>query len=300
MKTRKVYLLKDDAFTAARTKTENIKIVDPISSIDIIAEMTNGSAMTEASVVKPHDEFTKIEVIDGSDVLASGSMEEWQALNFAELGRMPFMLLTLDDNAVQKEMCSIHFGLNRNDPNHYLRPADFINLQIQITNTFTTAAATSWAASGHKLSVIANVIEEGAGDYQGFLMSKSMYSYSAVDAAVETIDMPRDFPYRLIQIQALKSAAGPEESIEKIKLSVDADKYVPVDMDADHLLWENLYQFGRGSQKLLKRMTNAGDACYGDLYYDTIASAISATTLVAVHITSVDAEKIVAETLGQT
>ena len=62
MRTRKVYLLKDDAFTAAQTKTININVADFISSIDILVEMTNGSAMTEASVVKPHDEFTKIEI----------------------------------------------------------------------------------------------------------------------------------------------------------------------------------------------------------------------------------------------
>ena len=300
MKTRKVYILKDDSFTAARTKTQDINVIDPIASIDIIVEMTNGNAMTEASVVKPHDEFTKIEITDGADVLVSASMEELQALNVAELKALPYMGLTLEDSAVQKEMCRIHFGLGRNDPNHYLRPQDFANLQIKITNTFTTAAATSWAASGHYLTVIANVIDDGAGEYKGFLTTKSMYSFTAVDGAVETIDMPRDYPYRLIQIQALKTAARPDESIEKIKLTCDADKYIPIDVDCDHQVLENLIQFGRFSQVCKKRVKDADDKVYGDLYYDTDASVSGGTTLYATTVQSVDAEAVGVSTYAQT
>lgn len=300
MRTRKVYLLKDDAFTAAQTKTQDINVNDPISSIDIIVEMTNGSAMTEASVVKPHDEFTKIEIVDGADVLVSASMEELQALNVVELKKLPYMGLTLEDDAVQREMCSIHFGLDRNDPEHYLRPQDFNNLQIKITNTFTTAAVTSWAASGHTITVIANVIDEGAGAYKGFLTTKSMYSFTAVDGAVETIDMPRDYDYRMIMIQALASGARPDESVEIIKLTCDADKYIPLEVDADHQIFENLLQFGRFSQTCQKRCTNANDIVYGDLYYDTNAYVTKGTTLYATTVQSVDAEKIGVSTYAQT
>ena len=300
MRTRKVYLLKDDTFTAAQTKTVNINVADFISSIDILVEMTNGSAMTEASVVKPHDEFTKIEIIDGADVLISASMEELQALNFAETGRAPFMHLTLEDDAVQKEMCHIHFGVTPTDSKHYLRPQEFNNLQMRITNTFTTAAATSWAASPHLISVIANVIEDGAEAYEGFLTAKSMYAFTAVDGAVETIDMPRDFAYRLIQIQSLMTAKTPQQNIEKIKLTFDADKYVPVDMDFDHLVYDNMKQFGPVSQFLQKRMTNAGDIIYADVYFDVGAAVNGETTLQASAVTGITADQIVAESLGQT
>ena len=286
MRTRKVYLLKDESFAAAQTKVIDVNIVDPISSIDIIVEMTNGAAMTEASVVKPHDEFVKIELVDGSDVLASGSMEEFQALNFAEMFDMPYMELTLGNGAVQKEVCTIFFGLGRNDPSHYLVPSKYNNLQLRIQNTFTTAAATSWAATGHVLSIVANVIEEGAGADEGFLMAKEIYAYTAVDGAVETIDMPRDYPYRMIVLQALKTAYSPISSLEKIKISIDADKYVPVDIDSDHLIFDNAQLFGRAIQSLKKRITGAG-VIYGDLYHlveaelnqDTSASVVGLVTV---------------------
>jgi hypothetical protein len=300
MRTRKVYLLKDEAFVAAQTKLINIGVVDPISWIDIIVEMTNGAAMTEASEVKPHDEFTKIELVDGADVIASGSMEEWQALNSFEMGALPRMELTLDDGAVQREACHIHFGLSRNDPAHYLQPDKFANLQMKITNTFTAAAATSWAAAGHTITVIANVIEEGAAYCDGFLTAKSMYAFTAVDGAVETIDMPRDYPYRGILLQAFKTAYRPDENLEHVKLTADADKYIPIDVDMDHIIQDNIIQFGEMRQKTAKRMTNAGDIMYSDLFYDTMSSIVSATTLIVPHITSVDCDQVVAETLGQT
>lgn len=300
MKIRKVYLLKDDAFTGAQTKVQDINIIDPIASIDILVEMTNGSAMTEASVVKPHDEFTKIEIVDGADVLESASMEEWQGLNFVEMGRPPFMVLSLEDNAVQREMCHIHFGIGEEDPEHYFNPKSFRNPQLKITNTFTTAAATSWAASGHTITVIANVIEEGAVGSKGFLSTKEMYAFTAVDAAVEVIDMPRDYPYRLLLLQAQKTAKRPDESLEKIKISCDADKYVPVDMDIDHLIMENISQFGIISIPYLKRMKAAADVLYSDLWYRAWATAGGGTTLYATQVLSVTAEKVVIESYGQT
>lgn len=300
MKTRKVYLKKDEAFTAAQTLTFPINVIDPISSIDIFIEMTNGSAMTEASVVKINAEFTGIVLKDGADILVSASMRELQSLNVAELGHAPLMLPTLEDNAVQQEMAHIHFGLSRNDPNHYLRPHDFNNLQMEITNTFTTAAATSWAASGHKITVIANVIDEGAGDYQGFLSPRSVYSYTCVDGTIEEIDVDRDFPIRLIQISSLVTGKRPDESISAIELNCDAGKHIPVDIDYDHLMFENFSQFAPITAKYLKRMTAAGNTLKTNIFYPFWGSVGGGTTLYLSQILSLTAETAVIETYGQT
>lgn len=300
MRTRKVYLLKDDSFAAARTKTLDVNVADPIASIDVIVEMTNGSAMTEASVVKIHDEFTTIELVDGSDVICSASMEEWQGLNFVEMGRVPYMNMTLEDDAIQQEVCHINFGIGMNDNNHYLRPSDFTNLQMRIVNTFTTAAATSWAASGHVISIVANVIESGIGDYQGFLSTKAMYEYTAVSGAWETIDMPRDYPYRLIMIQSEKTAKTPYDNLTNLKLTCDADKYVPIEIDVDHLLFDNLSRFGMATIEYKKRMKSAADVCYSDLWYRASAAVAGGTTLYIPHVLSVTAEKVVAQTYAQT
>jgi hypothetical protein len=298
LRTRKVYLLKDDAFTAARTKVQDVNIIDPISSIDIIVEMTNGSGMTESSVVKPHNEFTKIELVDGSDVIVSASMQELQALNAYSEREMPYMDLTLDSSAVQREMCSIHFGLGLNDPKHYFNPKKFRNPQLRITNTLTTPAATAWASSGHYLTVIANIIEEGAQAQEGYFMTKEIYSYTAVDGAVETLDMPRDYAYRLLLLQALKTGYSPTSSLEKIKLSCDADKFIPIDMDIDHLMFEIVSRFGPFVQALKKRVTGAA-TIYADLYHLVRASLEMETTLHTADVLSISGEAISMEDVLQ-
>lgn len=300
MKTRAVYLIKEEAFTAAQTKVFPVNVVDPITSIDVIVQMTNGNAMTEASVVKIHNEFTNIKLYDGSDVLVSASMKELQALNVIENGKVPWMNMTLDDSAVQHEACHINFGFDPRDNNHYLRPSDFRNLQMSITNTFTTAAATSWAAAGHNITVIAHVIEQGAGEYQGFLSAKNMYSYTEVSGAVETIDMPRDYQYRLIMLTALLTSYTPYEGVTALKLTCDADKYVPVDLDVDHLIAMNIADIGRLAIKYIKRMTNDSDICYGDLYYLTNGIVGGGTALYVTQLVSIDADQMVCGTYDQT
>ena len=296
MKTRKVYLLKDEAFTAAQTKTVDINIKDPISSFDIIVRMTNGSAMTEASVVKIHDEFSKIELTDGSDVIISASMRELQSLNAAELKTIPPMDCNLDNDAVQVEQCSIHFGVGKNDPKHYFEPVNFKNPQLKITNSFTTASATTWSASGHTLSVVANIIEEGAQPSEGFFMTKEIYAHTAVDAAIETIDLPRDFPYRLLMIEALKTAYSPISTVKKIKISCDADKYIPYDIDSRDLILENRAMFGILTQGLKKRLTGAGTIA-ADLYDQLKAAVTQGTSLSVVGLVTCAGEVITTEGL---
>lgn len=300
MKKRDVYLVVEDAFTAAQTLPVDINVRNPITALTIRVAMTNGSAMTEASTVKPHDEFTKIELIDGSDVLWSANMEEIQAYNAFRNGRLPYMGLTLEDSAVQTEVCHLMFGDKFWDLKHYLNPSDYNNLTLRITNSFTTAGATTWAASGHTITVIAHVIEEGAQAYEGFYSVKNMYYYSAVDGAVEPIDMPRDYPYEALLLQAYKTATRPDENLEHVKLSCDADSFIPIDIDMDDLEYLNVTMFGPYMQVCKKRMTNAGDIMYFDLFLDTWVCAGGGTTLYATHVTSVDCDQAVLETLTQT
>lgn len=291
---RQHYLKKDEPFTAAQTLAIDINIKKPITRIDILIEMKNGSAMTESSVVKPHDEFTKISLVNGSDVLDEGSMEQYQGLNFVEMGKAPLMNLTLHDALVQGEMCYLNYGYFLGDPNHYLDPGKFGNLQLRITNTFTTAAVDAWHSSGHSITVIAHVIEEGVSDYQGFLRLWTPKSYDAVDGTIVETDLPNDFPIRLLSIQALKTGADVTGSLELIKLALNADSFVFFDGDVDHLVMQNVQDFGLITQKLDKRMTGAGDI-FSDLYYKNEASPSSKVASQFLVVVAIAGEKVSVE-----
>ena len=300
MKTRMNTLVSRKSFTSSDVIEKLISGKDPISFIDIIVRMTNGSAMTEASIVKIHDDVTKIEVIDGGDVLQSANMEEFQAIQSFMTKEMPFQTLTLDDNGVQTEMTRIHFGYFPFDPDHYLRPQDYDNLEIKVHITMTTAAATAWAAAGHDVTIIAGLMEEGYNSYQGFLSNRFARSYSAVDGTEEIVDIPTTQPINMILIQAFKTATRPDENIEIVKLDADDGKHIEMDMYMTELEAQNVTQFGEFSQVLKKRCTNAGDIIYSDLFLNTSADVFGATTLTKSSPTSVDCDQIAVETCNQT
>ena len=300
MKTRMNKLVSRKPFTSTDVIEKEISGKDPISFIDVIVRMTNGSAMTEASVVKVHDDISKIEIIDGGDVLVSLNMEELQAINAFMNKAMPYQKLTLDDNAVQTEHCRIPLGFFPFDPDHYLKPTDFDNLQIKVYVTMTAAANTAWAATGHDVTIIAGIMEEGYGSYQGFLSSRFARSYAAVDGTEEIVEIPTTQPLNLILIQAFKTATRPDQNIEIIKLDADDGKHIEMELYATELEAQNAVQFGKFMQVLHKRMTNAGDIVLADLYLDTWADCGLGTTLNNTQIISVTAESIVAETTNQT
>lgn len=300
MKTRTSILKQRKAFSASDVIDAELKGNHPISFIDVIVRMTNGAAMTEASVVKPHDDVSKIEVIAGGRVLESGNGEDWQAVNAFMMNKLPYQDLTLEDNAIQTEVFRIPFGHYEYDPNHYLRPADFENPEIKVHLTMTTAAATAWAAAGHDVTIIAHIMESGYGDYQGFLGTEFVRSYASVDGTVEDTDLNTDWPYNMIVIAAMKTATRPDENVEIVKLDANDGDHVELDIYMTQLQAENVNQFGPFHQKLAKRTKAAADVIYSDLFLGTMAAVGGGTTLYAQHLLSVDSDQVVSETYAQT
>lgn len=300
MKTRTVTLVSRKAFTASDVIDKDLTGLGMISFIDIIVRMTNGAAMTEASVVKIQDDITGIKIVDGGNVLCNVNAEELQALNAFDYGAWPYENKTLEDAAVQLMAVRLPFGFFPYDPNHYLRPGDFENPKIEISITMTTAAATAWAASGHDVTILAGVMESGFGDYRGFLATKNVKSYSAVDGTREDIELNTDWPYRAILIQAFKTTTRPDENVEIVKLTANNDAHVELELYMTQLEAQNAMQFGPFRQKIAKRMKADSDTVLADFYLQTYATCGTGTTLYVSHVVNVDAESIVTGTFAQT
>ena len=109
-------------------------------------------------------------------------------------------------------------------------------------------------------------MEDGVEGNEGFLMTKEMFSYTEVSAAVQAIPIQRDYPLRQMLIQALKTGYNPISSVSHLKFTCDADKYIPYDIDMLHLLQENVREYGPFFQTLRKRITGAANI-YADLWY---------------------------------
>lgn len=296
MQTREVYIETNKSLSDIGTAKIDINTAKPISFFELKFGATKGA--TENASDKIQDYITKIELIDGADVLWSLSMVEAVALNCFENRARPAADLDLGASGTPEETCFMHFGFFKNDPFHYLPVGQFANLQLKIT-TNCTAAAGTYVTNTFTVSVIAHVLEEGFGAYDGFLSAKEHYSWLSTLGGITTIDLPRDYAYRFLMVKALETLIAPEADISNLKLSCDADSYVVFDRPCDDLRDRNLSDFGPFREAIKTNFQD--DDVVLSTFFNIQAVAISGgTNLYASGVGVITAEQIALWAYGQT
>jgi hypothetical protein len=211
-------LLASESIATAATKTIDVDINDVISSIMIRVKGTNNNSTPTGH---PSKILTKIELVDGSDVLYSLSGVEAQALNFYETGRLPFNICEYENNIQCCATAHINFGRYLWDPQLGLNPNRFNNLQLKITHNKALGGSTPDAGT---LYVAANIFDKKPVSPIGFLMSKEQKTYTLTASAHEYTDLNTDFPYRKLLLNSLSTSLTPSTNMSKVKLSEDGDK----------------------------------------------------------------------------
>lgn len=295
MQTREVYIETNKSLSDIGTAKIDINTAKPISFFELKFGATKGS--DENASDKIQDYISKIELIDGADVLWSLSMVEAVALNCFETRARPACDLDLGASGTPEETCFIHFGFFKNDPTHYLPVDQFANLQLKITTNCTAANAT-YVTNTFTVSVIAHVLEVGFGGYDGFLTSKEHYSWLSTLGGITTVDLPRDYPYRFLMVKALETLLAPEADISNLRLSCDADSYIVFDRPCDDLRDRNLSDFGT-FREVLKSNAQDNDVMLSTFFNILQASVTGGTDLYAYGITAFTAERIAVVTAGQ-
>lgn len=232
-------ILASESATTPATKTIDITDTKPISRITIEFKGTNS---TSVPVAHPAKMVSKIELVDGSNVLFSLSGIECQALNFYEHGRLPDALM----NYVSAVQCAatyeLNFGRFLYDTQFAFDPSRFSNPQLKISHNLALGGSTPTAAT---MSVLAHTFDEQAAKPIGFMMSKEQYSYSLVASAKEHIDLATDLPYRMLFIKSLTAGKNPHENYNKIKLSENNDQRVLINDETTTELIKILQQYPR-------------------------------------------------------
>lgn len=242
MKTRDVYLARDETLPDSGLKYIKLDVSHPISQLVVELEATTGA--TSCADHELHDDVTSIEVIDGSDVLFSLNGKQCLGINALTHGKMPPQVLTEAGGATQKETFLIDFGRFLFDPEFYLDPKKFTNPQLALTYALTISATGGFATGTGKLTVVARCMEEGYGPNRGFIMTKAHYPFTAVANQEYTLDLPRDYPYRLLALQALLSGYGISDVVDRLELSINNDAWVPYKLYADELKYFQREWFG--------------------------------------------------------
>lgn len=230
MRYRTSLLLSPTDVDASGTKVIDLNFPDILSRLTILFSTTNPA--TQAPIEHPAANVPKVEIVDGSNVIFSLTGMQAHALEFYDTGKLypgggSFVpTWNLVHNVV------INFGRWLHDTVLGFDPKKFTNPQLKITYD-EDAAVTSTVAN--TLCVIADLFDELTPTPTGFLMNKELYSYSPLAGATEEIDMPNDYPYRQILIQARVNNLWFGGIIGNVKLTEDNDKRIPIDLTGSQL-----------------------------------------------------------------
>jgi len=221
-------ILPEESQTAAGTKTIDLNLSDVISRIEIkLDRLKAQNAMTSFAAA----DVTKIELVDGSDVLFSLTGYECQALNIYDrkCGSM-------------NEGCHInandeisHYGLDFGrylyDTMLALDPKRFTNLQLKITHTLVSGDSSCVSGT---MEVRAWVFDEKKVTPSAFLMAKEIYSYTCGAAnSYEYIDFPMDYPIRKMLIRGYYTATNPCDTISEFRIDENMEQKIPIDMGTE-------------------------------------------------------------------
>jgi len=138
---------------------------------------------------------SKIELVDGSDVLCSLSGIQAQALYYWETGELPFNINEYENNIECCATFPINFGRFMWDRQFALNPANYNNLQLKITHNKALGGS---APDAGTMAIFAYTFDDPYPTPGAFFMSKEHHSYSLTASAHKYIDLPTDFPYRVL------------------------------------------------------------------------------------------------------
>jgi len=285
MKVRDVYITSSEALVDSGSKTWPLNSLGKIAHLRIKIGATNGA--TSNTVGKLKGLVSKIEVIDGSNVIASCSMTEWFAANCYNNGVAPFHDLSAGAAVVIADEIFVLFGRYLGDREYYLDLSRFSNPQLRITWAFAVSATVGIATGTGRLSVIARSLEDQVLPYKGFIMRKEIGSWASAASGDQPFVLPLDYPYMGIYVAALKTTVEPDTIITNVKLTRNTDQYIDFSLTGRDAFARALATFGAFREKF-RPLQDTAATWLGDLYFKTgawmsrpAATSKSVTTTVA-------------------
>ncbi len=231
MNYRLATILAREAVAADKTKVIDLNLADPVSKFEICYESTAvGAGAADHHAARC---VTKIELVDGSDVLFSLSGQEAQAVDFYHNRKEPANQSKYLTGHNAEMVFNMNFGRFLNDPLFAFDPRKFINPQLKITIDMGAGGVQSVAGF---LTVVAHIFDEKAITPEGFLMHKEINNYGLASAAHEYIDLPTDYAYRKMFIAAQTEGVEMTALLDTLKLSEDNDRKIPFNLTVNELL----------------------------------------------------------------
>lgn len=212
-------------YTADATEIIDVDIKDVISRIVVTAEPDNNPTGANANA-HPVRCITKIELVDGSDVLFSLNGAEAQGVDFYDNGKVPPNIMHYLNGNYSEMIINMNLGRWLFDEEIALDPSRFSNLQLKVSIDIDGGGD---EANDVYLTILAHIFDERVPKPLGFLTTKEQKQYTLANSTHEYTDLPTDYLYRQIFLRAQRYGYGPESQIDTVKISEDSDKRRPLD-----------------------------------------------------------------------
>jgi len=233
----------------AGTLTKDLDLVDPVSALYLEFEATNGGTSNKRNWIS--DVITKIEVVNGSDVLYGLNLLQLEALFFYKTGRMPTMFPSEFADGIQRHGCLILFGRHLWDPDYCMDFTRYANPQLKITsnlNAIRDVGVDGFLTGTLKGSIVAKVMEDSPKPSH-YLMAKEIKAFTSAASGEERIELPIDYVYRMLMLRSYLEGIDIEYPMQQLKFTCDTDKFVMLNRYVKQLDAEALALFGTGSLK---------------------------------------------------
>lgn len=228
MNYRTAKLLAETNYTAAATKTIPINVKDVISRIIIAWRVTRAG---EGMDSYPHTDISKIELVDGSEVLHSLSGGENQAVCIYDRKCQTMNHGQHLGSNSEYSSYGIDFGRYLYDPYFAFDPSKFQNPQLKITHSHLISDT---GASSGNLEVWAQMFDERQVSPAGMLVTRQIKDFTVATAGVyDYVDLPVDRVMRGLFIQGYASGVEPWYQVIEARLNEDGEKRIPFDWDLE-------------------------------------------------------------------
>jgi len=250
MKTRDAVLHYQRTTKDTESVTIDLDLVEPISALEIEIQCTNGATSNKGNYIS--DILTKVEVVDGSEVLEGLNMSQLEAMHFYKTGKMPCIFPSEWPGGVQRHNATLFFGRHLWDRDYAFNCKSFKNPQLKLTfnKAAIRAAGATGFASGDNilLTAVAKVFADLPAPSE-FLMQKQIENFTSASSGEKRIELPTDYVYRMILARFWKQLSDIDEIITDIKLTCDTDAFIPFNRKTKQLDAFAFSLFGHGSIK---------------------------------------------------
>ena len=233
-----------DVDTAATTVVD-LDLSEIITRIFIKFKATNGDT---TNIEVPQANITKIEIVDGSDVLFTGTGKAVDAVSFYDRKVPELHSFNYTTAQAAEAMLALNFGRYPFDPVYALDPRKFRNLQLKITHDEDLC---NDACTVNEMTVWAEVFSKTQPTPVGFFQTKEQYAYSPTVLGYEEIDLPTDLVLRTLYIDALLENHWLGSELYDVRLDEDNLKTIMYDGRYSELMRMYRPYFGKYEHKVM-------------------------------------------------